>query len=202
MDEDISSSPLPQCKLRITHIRQLPILRAHHALYSSILLITHRPSHKQRGHEMVIRGMRIPISRVFHQSRHGRAQLRPPTRLGQHILHGLSKLQRPVLRRRLHGKVVAKPKHGRPSVAVEIVDGTPGSDEKVVLATERTHRGSDFEMEVRVEARIAGYDGCGRAGCGEHADEDEVDVVDPVKGWVAGDREAFARKQGDASVGG
>ena len=34
-----------------------------------------------------------------------------------------------------------------------------------------------------VVEEVGGDDGCGGAFLGEHADEDEVGVVDPVEGW-------------------
>lgn len=39
-------------------------------------------------------------------------------------------------------------------------------------------------MVVRVEARVHGHDGGGRAAAGEHPDQDQVGVVDPVEGVV------------------
>lgn len=45
---------------------------------------------------------------------------------------------------------------------------------------------------VRVEARVHGHDGGGRAAAGEHPDQDQVGVVDPVEG-VVGARPGDAR---------
>lgn len=151
---------------------------------------------------MIIRRMRIPILRMLHQPRHSASHLRPARTLHHNILNSLTELQRPVLRRRLHGKVIAEPQHRRPPIAVEVVHGATGADDQVVLATELAERGADFHVVVGVVAGVGGDDGGGWAGVREHANENEVDVVDPLEGVVAGGFETGLREEGDAPVGG
>lgn len=151
---------------------------------------------------MIIRSMRIPILRMLHQPRHRAPHSRPTRTLNHNILHRLTKLQRPVLRRRLHRKVITEAQHRRPPIPVEVVNGTTSANDEVVLATELAQRGADFHVVVGVVAGVGGDEGGGWTGGRKHADEDEVDVVDPFEGVVAGGFEAGLVEEGDASVGG
>lgn len=149
---------------------------------------------------MIIRGMGIPETRMLHQPRHRATQLHPRS-LRDHILDALAELQRPVLGRRLHGKVITEAQHRSPPVPVEVVHGTARADDEVILAPEGAQRRADLQVEVRVVAGVGGEEGCGRAAGGEHSNEDEVDVVDPVEVGVAADVEAFFCEHGDAARG-
>lgn len=57
-------------------------------------------------------------------------------------------------------------------------------------------------MEVRIEAGVGGDDGRWGTAGGEHADQDEVGVVDPVEGWVGGDIEVLGFEHLDAFFSG
>jgi hypothetical protein len=67
----ISLEPLPaaQGKLRVTHVRQLPVLGSHEPLHVGIVPVAAQASHKHGGHEMVIGGVGIAVPRVLHQAR-------------------------------------------------------------------------------------------------------------------------------------
>lgn len=99
----------------------------------------------------------------------------------------LSEIHGPGLGRGRLGKIVTVPQHGGPDVPVQIMDGAAAAQEEgVVLVeiTEGTEGGADGDVEMGVITVLGGDDGGGGAGPWEHADEDQVDVVDPVVGRV------------------
>lgn len=138
---------------------------------------------------------------MLHQPGHRPPQLRAII-LTDDILNRLAELKGPVPRRRLHRKVVAVPDHGRPLVAVQIVDSAPGADQEIFLLAERAQRFADAHMVVGVEAGVHADD-CGRgAATGKHPDEDQVGVVDPVEFGVGAGVEAGGLEHGDTAAGG
>lgn len=62
---------------------------------------------------------------------------------------------------------------------------------------ERAQRGADLDVEVGVVARVHGDDGRRGAAVGEHADEDQIGVVDPVESGVWFCVEAGGLEHGD-----
>jgi hypothetical protein len=97
-------------------------------------------------------------------------------------------------------EVVSEADHGCPSVAVEVVDCSSGADDEVVLVAEGPERGAYFHVEVRIETGVHGDYGGWWTAVGEHADQDEVGVVDPVEVRVALDVEALGFEHLDAAV--
>lgn len=192
--------PLANSKLRVTHISQLPALRAQNRRGIVILHITSSTSHEQRRHEMVISSVSISEARMLHQTSHSPTQLHTG-RLGNHILKSLSELQGPILGRSLHGKVIAESQHGSPPVTVEVVHGTARANEEVVLLPQGAQGRTHLHMEVRIVAGIGGDQSGGRAATGKHADEDEVDVVNPFEIGVTANVEAFLGEHLDTPVG-
>lgn len=144
--------------------------------------------------------MRIPVLGMLHQAGHGAPQRRPRG-LRDDVLDRLAELQRPLLRRRLHGEIIPEAQHGGPAVAVEIVDGAAGADEEIVLVAEGPQCRADLHMVVGVVAGVHRDDGRRGTPLGEHVDEDQVDIVDPVEGRVAAGVEACLGEHVNASVG-
>lgn len=187
-------------KLTVTHIRQLPRLGCQLPLHPLVLLIPRRASHKHRRHKMVIRRVRVPIQRVLHQPGHSPPQARAAI-IPDDILDRLAELERPRLGRALLGEVVREAQHRHPVVAVEVVHGAAGPDDQVVLLAQRTQRCPQLHVEVRVVALVGRNQRGGRAARREHADKDEVRVVDPVEGGVARGREPGFLEERNAALG-
>ena len=84
------------------------------------------------------------------------------------------------------------------------MDGAAGADEEVVLVAQGAQGGADLDVEVGFEAGVHADDGGGRTGGrdGEHANQDQVGVVDPLEGGVGGDGEAGVAEHVDAARGG
>lgn len=84
------------------------------------------------------------------------------------------------------------------------MDGAAGADEEVVLVAQGAQGGADLDVEVWVKAGVHADDGGGRTGrrVGEHADQDQVGVVDPLEGGIGGDGEAGVAEHVDAARGG
>ena len=59
--------------------------------------------------------------------------------------------------------------------------GAASADDEVALVAELGEDAAYAGMQMRIKARVHADDGCGRALFREHADEDEICVVDPVK---------------------
>jgi hypothetical protein len=185
-----SSSPRPNRKLAITHIRQLPRLSAEPTLL--LLLVCPTPSsasNKATSHEMVISSMCVSELRVLHQPRNRTPESRAAI-VSEAVFNTLSELERPALRGRLLRKAVSVLEHGRPAVTVEVVHGAAGADDKVALLAQLVHGAADAHVEVRIEAGVHRNESRGRALVGEHADEDEVSVVDPFESRIRASLEA------------
>ena len=97
-------------------------------------------------------------------------------------------------------EIVSILQHGTPDVAVEIVDRAARADDKVIFFAERSKRGADFHVVVRIKAGVHGDDCCWRAAIWEHPDEDEVGVMDPIEVRVGFDIETFCFEHLNASV--
>lgn len=119
----------------------------------------------------------------------------------EHVLYGLPELEGPRLRWRLLGEVVTVSQHRQPAVAVQIVHGAPRANDEVALFPQRAQGRADFDVEVGVEAGVHRHQHRRRAAVREHADQDKVRVVDPVKLAVAAGVEPGRRQHGNAAVG-
>lgn len=56
-------------------------------------------------------------------------------------------------------------------------------------------------MVVGIEAAVHRDESSGWTAVGEHADQDKISIVDPLKGRVSRDIKSRLGKQGDASLG-
>lgn len=92
-----------------------------------------------------------------------------------------------MLRGRILCEVVAEAKHRGPAIAIEVVNRSAGSDNEIVFLAQLTEGRTHLHMEMGVISGVHG-DECGwRATVGEHTDQDEICIVDPVEGVVATD---------------
>lgn len=80
------------------------------------------------------------------------------------------------------------------------MDSAARPDQEIVFPAEWAEDRPDLRVEVRVVPSVQGDDGGRRTTVGEHADENEIDVMDPVKSGVAANIEAFTGKHLDASL--
>ena len=87
-------------------------------------------------------------------------------------------------------------------VAVQIVHCAASPDQKVAVLTEGSNQCAYARVQMRIEARVHADDGGGWAAAGEHADQDEVGVVNPVKGLVGAGVDATFPQRCDAFLAG
>lgn len=133
-------SPLANCKLAITHIHQLPVLRTKHSLVCLPLASINYAGNKARGHVMIVSSMCISEHGVLHQPCDSSCQT---TLLGplsaapnKHILDALTELKHRSLWGIWLGEIVRVAEHLAPVVSVEVVDCTSSSDDEVSLVAE------------------------------------------------------------------
>ena len=150
---------------------------------------------------MVVRRLRVAIARVLHEASHREPQLRARVP-GDGVFDRLTEVQGPGLRWLRLAQRVAVQQHGLPLVAVEVVHGAAGAHDQVVLAAEGPQRRADADVEVWVVAGVHGHDGHGwTVGVvGEHVDQDQEHVVDPVEVRVGADVEALCGEHVDAAL--
>lgn len=141
---------------------------------------------------MVIGGLGLAIHGMLHQADHGLAE-RGPAVLGHDVLDGLAEVEGPFLRRRLLAERLAVQQHLCPAVAIKVVDGTAGADDKIPFLAQRPHHSADFDVVVGVIARVHADDRHGWAGrvVREHPDQHHERVVDPFEVGVFGRFESF-----------
>ena len=79
------------------------------------------------------------------------------------------------------GEIISMSQHGAPDIPVEVMDGAPGANEERLVScrTKRPQSGTHGHVEMRVEEGVHTDDGSWGASFGEHADENEVSVMDP-----------------------
>lgn len=136
---------------------------------------------------MIIGCMCISKRGMLHQSRNAACDgaLFPiPTAAHKDILEALAELEHGGLGGVGLGKVVRVAQHLEPVVAEEVVDCAAGADDEVAVVAEGGDEAAHPGVQVRVESGVHADDGRRGAFVGEHADEDEERVVDPVKGLV------------------
>lgn len=150
---------------------------------------------------MVIGGMRVSVLRVLHQPGNRTPESRTAV-VGEAVLDALSELQCPALGRRLLREAVSVLEHRRPAVAVEVMHCAAAADDQVTLLAQRADGAADAHVEVRVEAGVHGDEGRGRALVGEHADEDEVGVVNPLESRVRSSLETGVVEDGEHALAG
>src|SRR6187402_1976194 len=69
-------------------------------------------------------------------------------------------------------------KHLVPVVAVQVVHGAAGAHEEHIFFPQRAEGCADLDVVMGVVSCVHADDGRGRGAVGEHADEDEIGVVD------------------------
>ena len=99
-------------------------------------------------------------------------------------------------------EIVAEAKHRGPPIAVQIVNRPAGSDDEIVLFAQLAQSRAHLQMEMGVISGIHGDDGGWWASVGEHADQDQICIVDPVEGVVATDIVPSLVEEIDTTFGG
>ena len=77
---------------------------------------------------------------------------------------------------------------------------TTSTNEKNLLLPQRAQRRANLNMKVRIISRVHTNDRGWRAAIGEHANQDEISVVDPVKVLVEFGLEASIIEEVDATI--
>lgn len=117
---------------------------------------------------------------MLHEPRYGSSQRRPSV-LSQAVFNTLSELENRFLWRVQLGKIISVQHHGLPSVAVEIVHRTPGTNEQISFIAQRPQSRSDLHMHMRVVECVHADYRRGRTAIWEHADENQKRIMDPVE---------------------